>query len=575
MKASVEGGVLARGVSDSSKLARTKIHSVALTFTPANNATLVEPIHLNKSAVNWEADRQLIKSVMHLAETNIPSFRHIQRHASANTIHENINKIQQLAKHLGIEVEVKIPNPETIMKNAVFYKIENNVKKINQIVKELNKAKIDFMAMTPKASKLMTSPSTTTGFAHPDFINKLGTTRLADDHPQRTNVAKYVNDLKNTPHPLGGNINHNEAERLYNALLKSDLSKAPKKYGFDEKEPNVPSIKVKKKIKNNLIKAFEYELDKSLTAGFGGSGMPTDLSGGGVIQAQSLQTKRKKKLKNKLIKNFLQLNKSEKLYHGTSHPFKSFGATPPGKVKSGEVNALGPGHYFTTDKEHAADNYGKYVAETQAELTNPALSHEDVDSSKIKKYIHSIKDSNPEHAKILSNYIDFKDNHKDYVNYKPSTAKAHQFIDPDVSYKKMDSTLKSLIDNQGLLSESYNAMLGKFGHDGIIHTGGGYSGGPGETVFFNSKNIGPVNWHKQKEEDGSFEPLKNEDSDIYDPDYAHLMESGGIKKSMSFQKSIEYITCDNCGHEQVFMPHQVKCRDCRSNFSLYRLNSKK
>lgn len=364
MKASVEGGVLARGVSDSSKLARTKIHSIALTFTPANNATLVEPINLNKSSVNWEADKQLIKSVMHLAETNIPSFRHIQRHASANTIHENINKIQQLAKHLGIEVEVKIPNPETIMKNAVFYKIENNVKKINQIVKELNKAKIDFMAMTPKASKLMTSPSTTTVFAHPDFINKLGTTRLADDHPQRTNVAKYVNDLKNTPHPLGGNINHNEAERLYNALLKSDLGRAakgaalgialyhgahyiepapeevthaatavhrdlesqkkttmkehnsrtassdikltPKEYGFDEKEPNLPSIKVKKqKIKSTLIKAFKQELDKSLTAGFGGSGMPTDLSGGGVIQAQSLQTKRKKKLKNSLKKAIL------------------------------------------------------------------------------------------------------------------------------------------------------------------------------------------------------------------------------------------------------------------------------
>jgi uncharacterized OB-fold protein len=48
-----------------------------------------------------------------------------------------------------------------------------------------------------------------------------------------------------------------------------------------------------------------------------------------------------------------------------------------------------------------------------------------------------------------------------------------------------------------------------------------------------------------------------------------------LKKAILLQKSIEYITCDNCGHEQVFMPHQVKCRDCRSNFSLYRLNSKK
>jgi hypothetical protein len=41
------------------------------------------------------------------------------------------------------------------------------------------------------------------------------------------------------------------------------------------------------------------------------------------------------------------------------------------------------------------------------------------------------------------------------------------------------------------------------------------------------------------------------------------------------KKSIEYITCDNCGHEQVHMPHQVKCRECKHNFSLYRLNNLK
>jgi hypothetical protein len=362
MKASVEGGVMARGVSDSSRLARTKIHSVALTFTPANNATLVEPVDLDKTAIDWEADKQLIKSVIHLAETNIPSFRHIQRHASANTIHQNINKIQELAKHLGIEVEVKTPDPETIMKNAVYHKIENNIRKINEIVKELNKANVNFMGMTSPVNKLITSPSTPTGFEHPDFINKFNNQRLADNHPERPVVARYINDLKNTPHPQGGNINHNEAERLYNALLKSDLGRAakgvavsialahgahyinqvpdhvehqaqsvhkelesqkqntvkehnsrlsgtemnltPKDYGFDEKEPNVPSIKVKK-IKSKLKKALEDELDKALTAGYGGAGMPTDMTGGGVIQGQSLETKRKKKLKNSLKKAVL------------------------------------------------------------------------------------------------------------------------------------------------------------------------------------------------------------------------------------------------------------------------------
>src|SRR5688500_5534694 len=83
LKASVEGGVIARGLKDSNLLARTKIHSVALTFTPANQNTLVEPLNLKKTNVDWEEDKRLIKSVVHLAMTNVPSFRHITRRASA------------------------------------------------------------------------------------------------------------------------------------------------------------------------------------------------------------------------------------------------------------------------------------------------------------------------------------------------------------------------------------------------------------------------------------------------------------------------------------------------------------
>src|SRR5690606_5116380 len=118
-------------------LARTKIHSVALTFTPANNATLVEPLNVSKSDIDWEADKQLIKSVEHLAETNIPSFRHITRHASAHTIYENINKITELAKSIGVDIEVKDFNPEQIMENAVLNKIASNISKINGLVKAL------------------------------------------------------------------------------------------------------------------------------------------------------------------------------------------------------------------------------------------------------------------------------------------------------------------------------------------------------------------------------------------------------------------------------------------------------
>lgn len=98
IKASVEGGVVSRGLKDPTLLAQTKIHSVALTFTPANNATLVEPISLDKSNYDEEADRLLIKSVMHLAEVNVPNFRAVEKIASAAKIAGNLRRIRNLVK---------------------------------------------------------------------------------------------------------------------------------------------------------------------------------------------------------------------------------------------------------------------------------------------------------------------------------------------------------------------------------------------------------------------------------------------------------------------------------------------
>ena len=295
MKASVEGGVLSRGLKDPTRLARTKIHSVALTFTPANNATLVEPLNIGKSDSDWEADKQLIKSVIHLAETNIPSFRHVQRHASAHTIHENIAKIQELAKHIGIDIEVKPATPEAIMKNAVMHKVDSNIKKINELVKQLKvkQPTLNAMNMFEKPSTLQSQPSSELGFSHPEYISNLMShgQKIDTSHPDHGKVVEYIHALKNTVHPDKLNTNVLEAKRIYENLLnKSDV------------------------IKSKLKKAFEQELDKALTAGYGGAGMPTDITGGGVIQSQSLETKRKKKIKNKLVKfaseEIVQIKKS-------------------------------------------------------------------------------------------------------------------------------------------------------------------------------------------------------------------------------------------------------------------------
>lgn len=138
LKASVEGGVVARGVTDSSLLARTKIHSVALTFTPANNATLVEPLSLDKSSSSVD-DEILIKSVMHLAKTDVPSFRHITRRASAEKIVNNFEKVQNLSKQLGFNTQLESYTAQEIIDNAISEKIRNNIMLINKTINDIKK----------------------------------------------------------------------------------------------------------------------------------------------------------------------------------------------------------------------------------------------------------------------------------------------------------------------------------------------------------------------------------------------------------------------------------------------------
>lgn len=98
LKASVEGGILKRGEKDKTLLAQTKIHSVALTFTPANKATLIEPVSLSKSSA--PEDEALIKSVMHLARENVPNFIDISNALKMQGIEEKVLKIHDLSKAL-------------------------------------------------------------------------------------------------------------------------------------------------------------------------------------------------------------------------------------------------------------------------------------------------------------------------------------------------------------------------------------------------------------------------------------------------------------------------------------------
>lgn len=377
MKASVEGGVLSRGLSDPTRLARTKIHSVALTFTPANNATLVEPLNINKSDSNWESDKQLIKSVMHLAETNVPSFRHIQRHASANTIYENISKIQELAKSVGIEIMIKDDiDPTTIMEKAVLNKIATNVSKINNLVKAVNALKL----------KENTTPATSAGKvkiasqdkqavklkAQDDYQQKIKQLKSSSTTPQipKSNIqtpidtmkvqsaskVKNINTLKNHASKAMQDPNHlnnihtslvergipaqkakaiitkirshmvNDVNKSDSDIEKGDLGRAAKNLIIagamgvgvnsmqtpDAKKDAVKQIKPKKQIERSIAssedkkkkareaskwitrEAIKNKLKKALMAGYGGAGSPTNLTSGGVFQAESLEDNNKK-----------------------------------------------------------------------------------------------------------------------------------------------------------------------------------------------------------------------------------------------------------------------------------------
>lgn len=376
VKLSVEGGVLARGIKDSARLARTKIHSCAITFTPANNATLVEPLNLDKSNTDWEADKQLIKSVMHLAETNVPSFRHISRHASANTIHDNILKIQELAKSLGIDITVNESNPESIMKNAVFHKVSDNVNKINKLVKALGGTAVrqtadatrmktgerqdsfqqgikqirseaaatsnrpmDASLNAPKSDTVkMTKP---TDFKH--NITLKSHAKKASENPAhlkgiysqikdvhghdkakavidkiRSHMTKSEDMEKGEVVRAGKNLiiagalavgansfspkktapkqtKQEQAKELedkrqaHNSKIKDPGMKVGPVEGYNQMEPNA------KAKYNERRKKLKSGLKKALTAGYGGAGAPGAMTGGSVIQSESLDDGRTKK----------------------------------------------------------------------------------------------------------------------------------------------------------------------------------------------------------------------------------------------------------------------------------------
>jgi hypothetical protein len=330
IKASVEGGVIARGIKDPTLLARTKIHSVALTFTPANHATLVEPVSLEKTAMTAE-DEALIKSVIPLAKSDVPSFRHVTRKISADKITDNLDKIKALSEQLNLKTQYPSVDSDTLVKAALEQKIHDNIVKINEIVRAMV-AHLDVPAITtPSTEKVAKNIEQILDLIKGEVIKlppahtkikpgksfDLGEGKKAtlldrehrDDahrdhwilsHPDAKDpVHAYV---ANFPNKSGSFDSVVQSVRPYSQEQLEDFIELGVGHENDDLHHEMEKTYAhgigkhfashfKSTYPNLHAEEGEDGMFKALTAGYGGAGSPMSLTGGGVLQSEKLEIK--------------------------------------------------------------------------------------------------------------------------------------------------------------------------------------------------------------------------------------------------------------------------------------------
>lgn len=315
IKASVEGGVVSRGVKDPSYLARTKIHSVALTFTPANNATLVEPLSLKKSDTSFE-ESELIKSVIPLAKNNVPSFIDISNELRLLKIKDNVYKINSLVKvdlknlygyKKPIEMETpKKVSPSTVTTIATKTPLQvpaDNIKE-STLQPEQRKMIQDKAVMSPAApvvnvqNKMSQAGNTTAPIVTPEqrnmnlieghhaakAIKDLGhLDRMPDVLRQEGHSDESINKLMSAVKDRVYATNTDFKGHAMRAARDKDYLRAKATSMLRENHPKESIVKFLQNIKDQMGK-----LDKAMFAGYGGSGSPMQSTGGSVIQSEAL-----------------------------------------------------------------------------------------------------------------------------------------------------------------------------------------------------------------------------------------------------------------------------------------------
>lgn len=280
IKASVEGGVVSRGLKDPTYLARTKIHSVALTFTPANTATLVEPLNIEKCDITQE-DADLIKSIRPMDA--VPSFIDISDRMKMNKIASNINQISSLVKQIKYMPNLTTGNVER--QNA-----QRTDKQLSQLGQARSSKPIinvsDNKVINPADNTMRVKSATdwqidnqnklhvSRALKDPTYLQTLSN-RLTQSGAPQDKVSDIVSRLKHEA------LNQHASMAAKDKDYLSDYTNKMKQAGISEK--NILDFH------NELSQRMKpHPINKALSAGYGGSGSPSSMTGGSVIQSESI-----------------------------------------------------------------------------------------------------------------------------------------------------------------------------------------------------------------------------------------------------------------------------------------------
>jgi hypothetical protein len=496
LKASVEGGVVARGMKDSNLLARTKIHSVALTFTPANQATLVEPTSMQKSQ-SWDEDSKLIRSVVHLAKSDVPSFRHITRHASAEKLMENLNKIKDIASSVGIEIQMPYSDAADVVHSSITYKLKKNIEQISSIIKEAKQA---------EDQKKM---------------------------QQFTELFKsYVEMRKAVPKP---------DTHAYNlGMDKPDGGKYDGYTGKDAKKAQLHALKTA--MNNEVLEGNHVKMMDHLETG---KREPHILVHHGINHktgdATGTASKRPKEAGNH---NVFTVEDGI-----VNHP--SFGVhTLYHSVADEYTNNLGDDHEF---KDAGVKGHMRQFED------GDQWGYEDTHDSGVHSFwvpvsgLHSMRTYEDSRFKnkqfpLPEGYYN-KDHHEDETEAREEISD-----DPHADEQK------HIVIRPGKYRQaSYNDL--KELHEKAQNDPNGYSRSPFENNRRYFTKDGVI-------ENGKKVNLEKALTAGYGGAGSATDRIGGsVLQSESLDDGFKYITCKNCGHEQVYMANQVKCRDCKHSLS--------